>query len=378
VPLDLTAREFETPWFDVLHSGKARSLVTSCHLDKGQLILADASGNVWSIDSGTGKKQWAAKCKYGLKFGLHQINGQLLAFHEKGLARISPENGNLETLLPLRNVHSPVLINNRFYLLDSAQWWISKGNLLEVDPNTLEIKTLYQESTKRCMGNIYTREIAAWTEDRILFFGDGHLRSYHLPSGTISQVLDESYNNLAGLMTVGEHVFLIADFDWERNRSLREHPHFQKVLHFDNAKQVDIVDDEGQFLGSLSYSGSVQYSKENNAIATFAGLVFQVGGKHFQKIGRLIANDLYPRTPCTAQTAQFGGQVLIFFKSSYGEHAEEVGFVMSSVDASNKYSRLEHYICGKLGKNFGSDAIHAFGEYLIVCGDGHYHLLHLK
>lgn len=378
MPLDLTTREFVTPWFDVLHSGKARSLVTSCHLNKNQLILADASGNVWSVDSVTGKKQWAVKCKYGLKFGFHLIDGQLLAFHEKGLALISPDNGNIETLLTLRNVHSPVLINRRFYLQDSAQWWISKGNLLEIDPNTLEVKTLYQESTKRCMGNIFNIEIAEWTVDRILFFGDGHLRSYSVSSGTISKVLDEKYQNLAGLVTVGEHVFFIADFDWERNRSLREHPHFQNVLHFDSAKQINIVDDEDQFLGSVNYSGSVQYRKEGDSIATFAGMVFYVRGKHFQKIGRLVANDRYPRMPRTAQTAQFGEYIYIFFETSYGEHAEEIGFVLSTVDVTNQYTRQEHYVSGKLGRNFGSDVVHVFGEHLVVCGDGHYHLLHLK
>ena len=50
---------------------------------------------------------------------------------------------------------------------------------------------------------------------------------------------------------------------------------------------------------------------------------------------------------------------------------------MSTVDASNQYTRQEHFLTGKR-KGFGSEAMHAFGDRLVVCGDGRYWLLRLK
>lgn len=370
--------EFKSIRFNVLHSGKARSLVTSCNLSVNQLILADASGNVWAIDTAKSKKQWSIKLKHGLRFGFHFINGQLFAFHEKGLVRISKENGEIETLVTFRHVHSPVLINDHFYLQESAQGSTSKGNLIKINPITLKVDTLYEESTKRSMGNIYSREICAWSEDRILFFADSHLRSYDVGSGVIASVLEDKYQNIAGLLTVNDHVFFIPNFDWERDKSLRQHPHFQRMLHVDSNLIINIVEDEDQFSGSLSYSGSSLFRRQSDAIATFAGLAFHINGKHYEKIGRLIANDQYPRLPNHSKLVQFKDKTYIFFDASYGNYAEEVGFVISEVGANNQYTRLERYITGKRGKNFGTNIIHAFDDYLAVCGDGHYHLLQLK
>ena len=376
---NLGDREFKSLQFNVIHSGKARSLVTSCSLSANQLILADASGNVWAIDTTKGKTQWRIKLKYGLRFGFHLINNQLFAFHEKGLVSICAENGEIETLLTFRHVHSPVLINDHFYLQESAQGSTSKGNLIKINPITLKVDTLYEESTKRSMGNIYSREISAWSEDRILFFADSQIRSYHLSSGVVTDVLEDKYQNIAGLLTVSDHVFFIPNFDWERDKSLRDHPHFQKMLHIDSNLNIHLIEDEDQqFSGSLTYSGSVLYRNQTNAIATFAGLVFHINGKHYEKIGRLIANDQYPRLPNHSKLVQFKDKTYIFFDASYGNYAEEVGFVISEVGANNQYTRLERYITGKRGKNFGTNIIHAFDDYLVVCGDGHYHLLQLK
>jgi hypothetical protein len=88
--MHLDSPAFQTPWFDVVFSGKARSNVSASALINNQLILADWAGNLWSVDAIKGKKkQWTRKLKYPLVHGFHRANGRLLAFHKKGLVSSS-------------------------------------------------------------------------------------------------------------------------------------------------------------------------------------------------------------------------------------------------------------------------------------------------
>ena len=379
MPLDLAARDFATPWFDLVSSGKAKTRVISSHFDDQRLVLADYAGNVWAVDAATGKKQGATKCKHGLHFGFHLVDGQLLAFNRHGLVCLSPDTGDMETLLTFQYVHSPVRINNRFYLFECSARGRNTIALLQVTPGTLETKVLYKEHKARQVGcDVHTREIAAWPDDQVLFFGDGQLRSCHVPTGTVSPVVEETYNALAGLHTVGEHAFFIVYLDSERNPSLRAHPHFQRMLHLCGTGPVDVVESEEQFRGSLYYLGSSQPTGNGEAIASFGGLVFQIKDRQVRQIGKLIGDDEFPRLPLRAESVQVGKRTYLFFGTSYGDHAEETGFVLCTVDADGVLTRQQHYVSGKLGKNFGVDIMQAHGNHVVVCGDGYYHLLRLK
>lgn len=150
------------------------------------------------------------------------------------------------------------------------------------------------------------------------------------------------------------------------------------MVHIDSTGKTDIIENE-RYLHSVTYSGSVSWRGEKEVIVTFANLVFHIKDQDCKKIAKLIAQEELPNaTPRDAQTVQFGEKTYLFFPRSYGDHAEENGFIVGEVDSSGNWSTLAHYIAGKSWKYFQECVMHQSGENLIVHGDGYYYLLKLK
>lgn len=365
-------------WLELVISGKPKTAVASCLIYQNRLILADVAGNISSLDMHTGKKNWSKSIKVP-KFGalgLYWVNESLYVIHNKGLDKIDIDAGKSTQILSFRNIHSPLMFNGKLYAIESAQWSASKGNLIEIDIDNQSSKIIFEASQKRDLSGIRKRDITAFSNDSIVFFADGKIMKYDTSSTVLSTLVEGGFTNIGGIICSNEHVFFIPDFDWERNKALRSHPWFQKIVHHFNGHE-DVVETRESFLASISYTGFATELENQQGMACLAGVVFLTQGEHYKKVGVIYPEKTFTRPPDNVQYARWDQKHLMFFDLSFGHYAEQTGF---SVFEASEHQLLERaqFIGAERKTGFASSVAEQFGEHIVIHGQRFYHVLRLK
>jgi hypothetical protein len=147
--------------------------------------------------------------------------------------------------------------------------------------------------------------------------------------------------------------------NWERHPALREHPHFQRMLHFDGNGRAEPVAGDECFLGSLTWPGISHALDDGSALLALGGLLFRTG-----------------ETGCTA--IDTGADKREHERIDTHQLSACASGVLAFHPVGHRHRPLARFRCGKRGRNFGAVTVRAFGDHLLAYGDGYWHLLRLK